>query len=169
MDRAAKARRDEEFAAFMAGSGPALMRTATLLTGNTDAAQELVQAALVKVYGSWERVRSESALAYARRALVNQRTDTWRRTRGERPFAEPPERPAVLAGDPVGDRDTIARLLTKLTEQQRRVIVLRYSCDLTEAATADELGISVSAVKSLTHRAMTTLRTQHVGDRGGSR
>lgn len=72
MDRATKERRDEEFAVFMAGSGPALMRTATLLTGNTDAAQELVQAALVKVYGAWERVRADSALAYARRALVNQ-------------------------------------------------------------------------------------------------
>lgn len=68
----------------------------------------------------------------------------------------------------MGDRDQITRLLANLPEQQRKVVVLRYYCDLSAIATADELGLSVSAVKSLTHRAMTALRTQHVASEGGA-
>ncbi len=37
--------------------------------------------------------------------------------------------------------------------------MLRYYEDLSEQTTADHLGMSVSAVKSATHRAMTTLRS----------
>jgi len=42
------AARDADFTAFMGQSGPALLRTAWLLTGDHHRAQELTQAALVK-------------------------------------------------------------------------------------------------------------------------
>jgi DNA-directed RNA polymerase specialized sigma24 family protein len=73
--RASKAERDESFAAFMAGSGPALLRTAWFLTGDTDRAQELTQAALVKTYVVWHKIDHATALAYARRCLVNHKID----------------------------------------------------------------------------------------------
>ena len=82
--RPSKAERDLAFAAFMEQATPSLTRTAWLLTGNRDQASELVQAALVKTYAAWSRVREDQALAYARRVLINQRTDTWRATRGVR-------------------------------------------------------------------------------------
>ena len=67
--------RDAEFSAFMRAASPSLLRTAWLLTADPEAAQELVQAALVKTYVAWPRVRTDEAVAYARRILVNERTD----------------------------------------------------------------------------------------------
>jgi DNA-directed RNA polymerase specialized sigma24 family protein len=48
-----------------------------------------------------------------------------------------------------------------LPAQQRRVIVLRYFEDLTEADTAEHLGISVGAVKSATSRGLARPRAQY--------
>ena len=79
MTRAGKAERDAAFTAFVESASPSLLRTAWLLTGDHHTAHDLVQAALVRTYVAWPRVRSESALAYARRILVNERTDRWRR------------------------------------------------------------------------------------------
>lgn len=156
--------RDAEFTAFMAQAGPSLLRTAWLLTGDGHEAQELTQAALVKTYASWKRVDSGRALAYARRILVNQRTDSWRSTRKEISIADPPEPAATAAsGDRdgatgVAQRDEIVRLLKTLPPQQRTVIVLRYYTDLSEKETADTLGISVGAVKSAASRGLAALR-----------
>ena len=44
------------------------------------------------------------------------------------------------------------RLLAGLGAQERRVLVLRYVYDLTEAAIADELGMSRGTVKSAASR-----------------
>lgn len=50
--------------------------------------------------------------------------------------------------------------LTRLPPRQRRVVVLRYYLDLPVQDAADVLGISPSAVASLTHRAITRMRGQ---------
>lgn len=163
-----KAERDAAFTAFVDGATPSLMRTAWLLCGDGEQAQELVQAALVKTYVAWPRVKEDTALAYARRVLVNHRTDSWRRTRRELTFGEVPEQPADPDVRP-DDRDTIVRLLGRLPEQQRTVVVLRYYNDLSERAVADLLGISVGAVKSAASRGLASLRTQHASTEGGLR
>ena len=100
MGRESKAERDEAFTAFMTDAMPSLLRTAWLLTGSADRSQELVQAAFVKTYAAWPRVRRESALAFARRVLVNQKTDTWRRTSRE---------VVVVTSDPTDPLRTTAR------------------------------------------------------------
>jgi RNA polymerase sigma-70 factor (sigma-E family) len=168
-----KAERDEAFATFMAEATPSLMRTAFLLTGSADLAAELVQAALVKTYAAWPRVRPGSALAYSRRILVNQRIDVWRRTRREIPVAEVPAPVGPAPGAPgegaVEDRDSIVRLLACLPERQRKVVVLRYYQDLPETATAEALGVSVGAVKSAASRGLATLRAQLATSEGGVR
>ena len=154
--------RDADFTAFMTQAGPALLRTAWLLTGDHHKAQELTQASLVKTYVAWPRVREGEALAYARRILVNHRTDVWRATRRELVTDTPPDvdgrllrRDAVATSD---DRDLVVRLLRALPEQQRTVVVLRYYTDLSEQATAEVLGISVGAVKSAGSRGLAALR-----------
>ncbi len=168
MDRTGKAERDAAFTAFVEQATPSLLRTAWLLTGDHHAAHDLVQAALVRTYVAWSRVRPETALAYARRILVNERTDRWRRNGAELAVATPPESAAALDST-TEDRDAVVRLLATLPDQQRKVVVLRYYADLSEQATADALNISVGAVKSAASRGLATLRTQLAGVEGGVR
>ena len=168
MNRTGKAERDAAFTAFVEQATPSLLRTAWLLTGNHDAAHDLVQAALVRTYVAWPRVRPETALAYARRILVNERTDRWRRHGAELTVAAPPEGPSSPRST-TEDRDVVVRLLATLPDQQRKVVVLRYYADLSEQATADALNISVGSVKSAASRGLATLRTQLTGIEGGVR
>nr|WP_300150786.1 SigE family RNA polymerase sigma factor [Propionicimonas sp.] len=158
--------RDAEYTAFVRSASASLTRTAYLLTGDRELADELVQDALVRTYLAWRRIRHGEAVAYARRTLVNLNIDRWRR----RP-ATPTE--AIERPDPtdpherVDDRDEVVRLLATLPPQQRRVIVLRYFNDLTEADVAEHLGISVGAVKSAASRGLASLRTRYAPVREG--
>lgn len=158
--RQTRAERDREFTAFVEEVSPRLLRSAWFLTGDGSAAEELVQATLVKTYVAWPRIREGRALAYARRILVNQSTDSWRKTRRESLAADPPERWSAPSGA-VEDRDVVVRLLQTLPEQQRRVVVLRYYHDLSERAVAEELGISLGAVKSAASRGLAALRERY--------
>jgi RNA polymerase sigma-70 factor (sigma-E family) len=160
-----KGRRDEEFSAFMAEASPSLLRTAWLLTGDPHAAQELVQAALVKTYAAWSRVQRDQAQAYARRVLVNHSTDTWRSRRREtlvddlpEPTTAHPRAAAIAAPESLELRQQVVTLLQRLPAQQRRVVVLRYYVDQSEQSVADTLGISVGAVKSAASRGLAAIR-----------
>jgi len=168
MDRNGKADRDAAFTAFVEQATPSLLRTAWLLTGDHHAAHDLVQAALVRTYVAWPRVRPETALAYARRVLVNERTDRWRRHGPELAVAAPPDSPSGPTTN-TEDRDVVIRLLATLPDQQRRVVVLRYYSDLSEQATADALNISVGSVKSAASRGLATLRAHLATTEGGVR
>jgi len=52
------------------------------------------------------------------------------------------------------------RRLSRLPEQQRKIVVLRYYADQSEASVAEALGISVGTVKSAASRGLAALR-QH--------
>lgn len=165
MLRSSTASRDAEFTDFVVSASPSLGRTAYLLTGDRELARDLVQEALVKTYLAWRRVRREESLSYARRVLVNLNIDRWRR----RPPV-PVEWVDQASGDGqsvVDDRDEIVRALAQLPAQQRRVIVLRYLDDLSEAACAEQLGISVGAVKSACSRGLATLRESYLPAKEG--
>ncbi|MCL3862518.1 SigE family RNA polymerase sigma factor [Actinotalea sp. K2] len=160
--------RDEEFSAFMVEAEPLLSRTAWLLCGDTHRAEELVQQTLVRTYVAWPRARATDPLAYARRTLANGRIDLWRRRRREllvapEDMAEP-SRPGAQGGaDGSGqhqhaERDALVRALAQLSPQRRRVVVLRYVLDLSERQVADDLNISVGAVKSAAARGLRQLR-----------
>jgi RNA polymerase sigma-70 factor (sigma-E family) len=169
-----KAQRDAEFTAFVEHATRSLIGTAWLLTGDGEAAHELVQAALVKTYVAWPRIRRGEALAYARRVLINQRTDTWRATRREVTSAMTPEPPwqslgGTQTGDTIENREEVVRMLATLPEQQRKVVVMRYYADLSEQAVADLLGISVGSVKSAASRGLASLRDRYAGTEGGVR
>ena len=49
-------------------------------------------------------------------------------------------------------------MLQQLPERQREAIVCRFYLDLSEAQTADALGISTGTVKSSTSRGLASLR-----------
>ncbi|MEY9836283.1 SigE family RNA polymerase sigma factor [Streptacidiphilus sp. EB103A] len=154
--------RDAEFAEFAAGAYPSLLRTARLLTGDRHAAEDLVQAALVRVYVRWSRAASwEAPRAYARKTLVNLYA-TWRRRRWHTEVLK--AEPAGQAGrddtaDQVVARHELGRALADLPRAQRVVLVLRFYEDLSVEQTADLLGCSTGTVKSRTSRALQHLRS----------
>lgn len=166
---------DAQFTAFVTEHQAELLRTAWLLVGDAHRAEELTQAALVRTYVAWPRAASGDPLAYARRVLVNLRTDTWRRRRREVLVADipddaaPPTRPgATGTADHQADRDSLVRALARLTPRQRRVVVLRHLVGLSEAEVADDLGVSTGTVKSTASRALAVLRAQLVDTPGAS-
>lgn len=151
--------RDAEFTAFVADSAGLLGRTAWLLTGNSDAAAELLQATLVKTYVAWPRIRPAEAATYARRIMVNENIDGWRKRRDIVGLHELAETAATSAEEAFDERERLGRVLAGLPEQQRSVIVLRFLHDLSEKAVATELGLPVGTVKSSTARGLAALRS----------
>src|SRR5438105_20058 len=84
------------FTRFVTESSGRLLRTAWLLTGHREHAQDLTQLAFAKTFAAWRRVRYDDAEAYARRVMVNSYIDWWRRAPWrERPAAQVPERLVV--------------------------------------------------------------------------
>lgn len=155
-------RRDDEFASFMAARQPALLRTAYLLSGNRADAEDLVQTALAKLYLSWDKVLSRDSVdAYVRRILVNENNSMWRRPFKRRELAtdELPEH--ATQAEEYDDRSSVLwQFVQTLPRKQRAVVVLRYYEELSEAETADILGVSVGTVKSQASRALASLRAR---------
>ena len=152
--------RDEDFVEFAATATPALLRLGWLLTSDQQQAQDLAQSALVRTYTSWHRIRNDDALAYARRVTVNLHTD-WLRRRPwlERSRADLPDRRARTDDHgTVETRMALVAALQTLGRRERVIVVLRYYVDLSEAETAQILGISPGTVKSVCSRALRKLR-----------
>jgi RNA polymerase sigma-70 factor (sigma-E family) len=155
------AREDDEFADFARASYAGLRHAAWLLTGDRHAAEDAAQAALVRTYAAWSRVRRDDAYAYARKVLVNLVTDKWRRRLREYPASELPEHPVTPdPADEVALRQWVTGALATLTARERAVVVMRYLFDLPEAAVARDLGITTGTVKSTSSRALAKLRVR---------
>jgi RNA polymerase sigma-70 factor (sigma-E family) len=151
---------DDEFDAFMTASWASLYRTAVLMTGDAQLAEDLLQVTMGKVYKSWSRVsRVEHPRSYARAILAHEAA-SWRRKRSSSEV--PSEIRADSATSPGHDdrvvqADWIWQALQQLTPRQRAVVVLRYYEDLTGAQIAAALGISEGAVKAHAHHALRAL------------
>ncbi|WP_328872436.1 SigE family RNA polymerase sigma factor [Streptomyces sp. NBC_00287] len=152
------------FSSYVRARQPVLLRTARSLTSNPCDAEDLLQTALTKTYVAWERIEDHRALdGYVRRALVNTRTSQWRKRKVDE-FAtddlpEPEHCPS--GADPAEQQalhDAMWRAIMKLPARQRAMVVLRYYEDLSEAQTAEVLGVSIGTVKSAVSRALGKLR-----------
>ena len=156
---------DDVFRGFVAARGHALTRTAYLLTGDQQLAEDLVQTALERAVRHWSSIRDVGAAeAYVRRTMYRENISLWRRRRlSELPSPEVPEpRTEHDDGDPatrLPDRLAVRAALMQLGRRQRTVLVLRYFEDLTEQQVADLLGISRGTVKSQAHKALRTMRS----------
>jgi RNA polymerase sigma-70 factor (sigma-E family) len=146
------------FTEFVGDRSPALLRAAWLLTGDSARAEDLLQTALAAVWRRWSFI--DDPEAYVRRALFTTYLTWWRRRwRGELPASAPPERAAAgdLAAESA-DRDAVRRALSRLSRQQRAIVVLRYVEDLSVADTAALVGCSAANVKVQAGRALAVLR-----------
>lgn len=152
---------DEVVAELMRASGDRLLRLAYQLCHDRAGAEDLVQEALTRVYGSWLRRRPavEHAEAYVRRAIVN---EYLRRRRGrastEVITEAVPDRPGDAFEPGVVEHDRVWRALAALPDRQRAVLVLRYYEDLPDREIARLLGAREATVRSLVARGLTTLR-----------
>jgi RNA polymerase sigma factor (sigma-70 family) len=101
---------DERFAAHVRERGDHYLRVAALLTGDWHAAEDLVQASLVKLYRAWPRLdTSADPDAYLRRIMVNTHRSWWRaRWRRETPVAVLPDRPS---DEDIADRHALGVLI----------------------------------------------------------
>jgi RNA polymerase sigma-70 factor (sigma-E family) len=146
------------FREFAAARGPALSRSAYLLTGDHQLAEDLLQAALTRCVAHWDRIAAGNPEAYVRRAMINERTSWWRKRHYTVEVPIDGDRPVSDATDAVVRRMTVLAALGRLPARQRAVIVLRYYEDRTEAETARLLGCTVGTVKSQTSAALAKLR-----------
>jgi RNA polymerase sigma-70 factor (sigma-E family) len=153
-----RAARDDEFEVFVRGNRASLVRFATTLTaGDAHLAEDLVQAALVRVYLA-RPSRARSLQGYVRRAVVNGLIDHERRPffRRERPASELPERAAATSASGV-DPELVAALAA-LPARMRAAVVLRHVEGLSVEETASALRCSTGNVKSQTSRGLDKLR-----------
>jgi RNA polymerase sigma-70 factor (sigma-E family) len=139
--------------------GERLLRAAIMLAGGRDDGEDLLQAALERVYRHWRHIEGDPE-GYLRRTLYHLAADGWRR-RGllrtrlrllRQPAWQPDETSAI------DQRDELVRLLRALPPRQRTAVVLRYWEELGEAETARLMGCSVGNVKSSASRGLRKLR-----------
>jgi RNA polymerase sigma-70 factor (sigma-E family) len=144
---------------FLASRGQVLLRSAIMLAGSQEAGEDLLQAALERVYRHWRRIEGNPE-GYLRRTLYHLAADGWRRQRSwltRLPLLRQPV--AVPDGtDHVDQRDQLVRLLRQLPPRQRTAIVLRYWEELTEAEAAEVMGCAPGTVKAATSRGLQRLR-----------
>ncbi len=155
-----------EYEQFVRARTPALLRSAYLLTGDQQLAEDLVQEALARTHLAWHRLQDTgNAEAYVRKVMYHQQVSLWRRHRvaellpGRLPD---PAAPVDTAGA-AATRVALERALRTLSPRQRAVIVLRYFEDRTEVETAELLGLAVGTVKTLALRGLTKLRSTAAG------
>lgn len=163
---------DRQFDEYVAARYATLVRFAYALTGDRGHAEDLVQTGLAAAYLRWRRHAPDNLEGYLRRTLVNQNIRRFRRRRVAETLVEVMPEPA-RAGPPavagVEERDAVRRMLGGLSPRQRTVIALRYFADLTEAQTADLMGVTVGTVKSLASRALHRMRTDLAATEGVTR
>ncbi|MCL8024361.1 SigE family RNA polymerase sigma factor [Nocardioides bruguierae] len=149
----------EQFDDWVVARRPALLRTAYLLTGNEHDAEDLVQAALIKVVPRWHRIADDPE-PYVRTVLSRESVSRWRRRRWRELHTDRlPEDLRTWQHDrDVTDREVLRQALQRLSPRQRAVIVLRYFDGLTENETAHALGLGLGTVKKHGREAMARLR-----------
>ena len=138
------------------------------MTGDLSAAEDVLQETLAKVAPRWGRVATMASPAgYARRILVNLVIDGAKgRARRSHELADGTDWELERHADPRSDEPfasvdgnlTLLEALVRLPPRARAVLVLRYWEDLSEAETAELLGISAGTVKSMTSRGLARLR-----------
>jgi RNA polymerase sigma-70 factor (sigma-E family) len=151
-----------QFREFVAARQGSLFRSALLLTGHRQDAEDLLQAALTKLATRWHTIRRDGAPdAYVRATMYHQWISWWRRHRHGREYTLDAAPEAAAPGDLAADgalRLALAKVLGRLTPQQRAVVVLRYYEDLPETEVARILHCSVGTVRSTAHRTLARLR-----------
>jgi RNA polymerase sigma-70 factor (sigma-E family) len=165
--QAERRHRDEEFSDFVAARSAALVRYAYLLTGSKEAAEDLVQTTLLRLYTNWDKLRAREAMDQWCRTTITRCYLSLLRRASSREIlhGDMPERAASSDTDRVDSVDELWCHLASLPRRQRAVLVLRFYLDYSEHEAADAMGCSLGTVKSQTHRALSSLRSRVIAER----
>lgn len=157
-----------DFESYAAARQHHLYRTAYLLCGDRDRAQDLVQTTLVALLRSWRKARlAENPDAYAKKALVRAFLTEQRKLRrsvSAHAILRTEPGATAAAADPAELRLVVLDALRALPPKPRTMIILRYWEDLSVEETAALLGCSTGNVKSQCSRSLAKLR-ELLGDR----
>lgn len=146
---------DRAFVDFVERTRSSLLGYAWLLTGEQQAAEDLVQETYVRVFQRWRRVADGHPVSYARRVMSNLSTDRWRSR--SREVLTDEVRETAYPGSDEASVDLV-RALQRIAPRERQCVVLRHYLDQSEKETAATLGISVGAVKRYTSGGLAALR-----------
>ena len=146
---------DETIREFLETSYPRLVAAVTLVARSREAAEDAVQEALAR---AWERAGTEeirSLPAWVTRVSLNLSRSRWRRLRAE---ARATERLLPISSPPPSESPMdVQRALTRLSQRQREVTVLRYYLGMDLSEIAGVLGVSEGTVKTQLFRARRAL------------
>jgi RNA polymerase sigma-70 factor (sigma-E family) len=153
------ARRDAEFTEYVRARLSWLRGLAYVLCQDWQRADDIVQAAVTRVYVRWDQASAAEHLdGYVRAILVREfvkdRRSAW--SRRVLLAAQPPE-VACRAQDYDAGLD-LRGALAWLPPRQRATLVLRFYCDLSVDQTGQVLGCSPGTVKSQTAKGLSALR-----------
>lgn len=168
MTQATAADRDRDgdsFAAFFAENRAAALAQALRLVRDRPAAEDVIAEAFARMWARWGRGTIDEPARYLARVVRNAAADHFRRAARERDrvvraagTVETQREPMTAA---IEAREVVDALLDQLPPNQRRAVSLRYLLDLSEAQTAQSLGVSLGTVKSATSRSLHRLRQLH--------
>ena len=166
--RRAQAGDRNAFGSIVAAYQAPALRLATIVSGDSTEAYDVVQEAFVSAYLALPGIRtSDSLRPWLLRIVANQAKNT-RRSRGRRDARwqrETTLRMAETAGtDDIAlgavEADGLLHAIGELSRADRNVLACRYFAELSEKETADVLGIASGTVKSRTARALSRLRSK---------
>lgn len=156
---------EQQYVDYVAASLPWLHRLAQNLSKDAARADDIVQAAITKLYVHWARAqRSDNLDAYVRKILVRTFLSERRlRWSDVELIAEAPDA-AAPSGREVETRLVVERALSQVPPRQRAVLVLRFLHDLPVRDVAEILNCSEGNVKSQTARGLDRIRPLLSGD-----
>jgi RNA polymerase sigma-70 factor (ECF subfamily) len=138
-----------------------LLAAVYAIVGDRHRSEEIVQEAFERAYRRWRRVsRLDRPGAWVRRVAINEAISATRRRASEQRALARVDGLATRASDPLAalDDEGVWAAVRRLPAEQAAVVALRYGADLGVGDIAETMHLTVPAVKSLLHRARTSLR-----------
>lgn len=158
---------DPGYTDFVLARQGRLRRAAYLMCGDAALAEDLLQEALIALASRWESV--ENPDAFVRRVIYRRRVSLWRKQRHEVVAGDLPDRTVTDGAEERARDQEVHEALRALPPRQRAALVLRYFEDLTEAQTAEVMGVRTGTVKSLSHQAVARMREELQARRAAQR
>ena len=153
-----------DFTRFAADSTARLRGRAFLLCRDWHLAQDLTQATLTKLFVCWPRAGgSDNLPAYAQKVLLRVWLDHQRRRSVSEAVGADLREPAYTISPDL--RLTVLSAVDRLPARDRTIVLMRYFADRSVEQVADDLGLSVTVVKSQTRRSLLKLRRMLATDR----